>query len=56
MKDKKPIEDVLKDAHETYKDHEVVEKAEKWWKKKSFGFQAIFVIAVILVGYNWLVG
>ena len=39
-----------------YKDHESVEKAEKWWKSKSKMFQLIAIAAVILIGYNWLVG
>ena len=51
----KALENIEK-THEKYKDHEAVEKAEKWWKSKSKMAQLIIAAAVILVGYNFLFG
>ena len=38
------------------KDHETVEKAEKWWKSKSKMFQFILIVAAGLIGYEVLFG
>ena len=43
------IKDDIKSAHTKYKDHEAVEAAEVWWKKKSNHGKAVVVIIVLAV-------
>ena len=56
MKKSKKIQDSVEKVHEEFKDHEVVEAGEKWWKSKSKMFQLILIVAVVLIGYEVLFG
>ena len=51
----KALENIEK-THNKYKDHEIVEAAEKKWKSKSKMAQLVFVLAAVLIGYNVLFG
>ena len=39
-----------------YKDHESVEKAEKWWKSLSKVSKLIFLVATGLIVYSFVFG
>ena len=53
---KETIKDTAKDIHNEYKDHETVEKAEKWWKSKSKMFQVALVIIGVTILWNVVFG
>ena len=57
---KKDLKETIKDTagalHKEYKDHESVEKAEKWWKSKSKMFQIILVITGVMILWNVVFG